>query len=257
MTARTPVLVDSHCHLNYLDDPEVCLASARSEGVRGFLCIGVDEAGADEVVALANRHDDVWATVGQHPEAAGGSLDYLETRLEQPGVVAVGEMGLDYFQTDDDAERARQRKSFDFQLALAARHKLPVVIHTRQAEEATLTLLRAYPKVTGVLHCFTESWAMAKAALDLGYYISISGIVTFKNAGNVRTVARAVPEDRLLVETDSPWLAPVPHRGRKNEPAYVTATANYLAELRGVTPERLAEYTTQNFERLFGVSLNS
>lgn len=245
------MLVDSHCHLNYLEAPEARLQTARERGVQGFLCIGVDRAGIDEVIALAEAHPDVWASVGQHPDAAAQDPGWIEQRLVHPRVVAVGETGLDYFHESEPGARRLQQERFDYQLALAGRHDLPVVIHTRAAEADTLTRLRAHPGVTGVLHCFTESWELAAAALDLGYYVSISGIVTFRNGENVRAVARQVPADRLLVETDSPWLAPVPHRGRPNEPAYVTDTASFLAQLRGESPEDLARTTSANFFRLF------
>ena len=213
----------------------------------------MDEAGADAVLALANSNPDVWATVGLHPDAAGADLGFVTDRAHHQQVVALGEMGLDYFHTEphDDATRAAQRDAFDAQLALAAANELPVVVHTRQAEADTLAALRNQPRVTGVLHCFTESWSMAEAALDLGYFISISGIVTFRNGDNVRDVARRVPADRLLVETDCPWLAPVPHRGKRNEPAFVADTAQYVAALRQVHPSDLAEQTTDNFRRLF------
>lgn len=245
------MLVDSHCHLNYLDDPAERLAAARAGGVSGFLCIGVDEAGMSDVLALAETHDDVWATAGQHPEAAGADAAWVAGYLEHPRVVAAGEMGLDYFHEAGEAARRGQREAFEQQLSLAEAAGLPVVIHTRAAETDTLDRLRAHPGVTGVLHCFTESWDMARTALDLGYYVSISGIVTFRSADNVRHVARQVPRDRLLVETDSPWLAPVPHRGRTNEPAFLPDTAAFLADLRGETTEELAAYTCANFRRLF------
>lgn len=248
---RSALLVDSHCHLNYLEDPDARLAAARACGVDAFLCIGVDRGGIDAVLALAAAHDDVWATVGQHPDAAGQALDWIEPMLDRPRVVAVGETGLDYYRDPDAGARRAQQAAFEHQLDLAARHGLPAVIHTRAAEADTLARLRARPEGGGVLHCFTESWGLASAALDLGYYISISGIVTFKNGENVRDVARRVPDERLLVETDSPYLAPVPHRGRRNEPAYVADTARYLAELRGVSVEALAATTTDNFFRLF------
>jgi len=255
------LLVDSHCHLNYLDDPDGRLLAARQAGVDTVLCIGVDQAGIDAVIGLAERHADVWATAGLHPEAAaapvGAGLDWLETALAHPRVVAVGETGLDYYHAEDPDARARQRASFEAQLEAARRHGLPVVVHTRAAEEDTLGLLRDYAGVVGVLHCFTESWKMARAALDLGYYVSISGIVTFRNGENVREVARRLPDDRLLVETDAPWLAPVPHRGRPNEPAYVLETAQFLADLRGTDIETLGAVTSANFGRLFGRTQNS
>ena len=245
------MLVDSHCHLNYLEDPGLRIREAREAGVTGQLCIGVDEARISEVLALAEREPDIWASVGQHPDAAANAFDWLEPALAHPRVVAVGETGLDYLHTEEAAARARQRESFEYQLTLADRHGLPVVVHSRAAEADTLALLRQFPQVRGVLHCFTESWEMAAEALTLGYYISISGIVTFRNGDNVREVARQVPEDRLLVETDAPWLAPVPHRGRANAPAYVRDTAEYLAELRGVSFATLAEQTSRNFYALF------
>lgn len=245
------MLVDSHCHLNYLDDPAARLADARARGVGAFLCIGVDEAGIDGVLALAGAHADVWATVGQHPEAAVADPGWINARLTHPKVVAVGETGLDFAGDPPPEVRRLQIERFDYQLATAAARGLPVVVHTRAAEADTLDRLRAHPGVNGVLHCFTESWDLAAQALDMGYFVSISGIVTFRNGENVREVARRVPGDRLLVETDSPWLAPVPHRGRPNQPAYVADTAAFLAELRGQTLDALAEQTTRNFHALF------
>jgi TatD DNase family protein len=245
------VLIDSHCHLNLLDDPDGALAAARARGVEGFLCIGVDEPGIAGVLALAERHADVWATVGQHPDASAADPGWIERFLRHPRVVAVGETGLDYYHEDSVPGRALQRVRFAWHLEHAARERLPVVVHTREAEADTLDLLRSHPGVTGVLHCFTESWELASAAIDLGWYVSISGIVTFRNGENVRDVARRVPADRLLVETDCPWLAPVPHRGRRNEPAYVADTAVFVAGLRGITVDGLAMQTTANFKRLF------
>ena len=245
------MLVDSHCHLNYLEDPGARIREAREAGVSAQLCIGVDEAHISEVLALADQEPDVWASVGQHPDAAENAYDWIEPALDHPRVVAVGETGLDYFHCEEDDARTRQRENFEHQLALADRHELPVVVHTRAAEADTLALIRQFPNVRGVLHCFTESWEMASAALELGYFISISGIVTFRNGENVRVVARQVPDDRLLIETDAPWLAPVPHRGKPNAPAYVRDTALYVAELRGVAFETLAEQTSLNFYALF------
>ncbi len=245
------MLVDSHCHLNYLEDPDLRLDEARARGVSGVLCIGVDEGGIEDVLALAQAHTDVWASVGQHPEGAAADPSWIVRHLDAPRVVALGETGLDYHHESDAGARARQRKRFEYQLGLAQDTGLPVVVHTRAAEADTLELLRAHESVRGVLHCFTESWQMARAALDLGFHISISGIVTFKSADNVREVAAAVPADRLLVETDAPWLAPVPHRGQTNAPAFVRDTAHFLATLRQVDEAELAERTTENFFRLF------
>jgi TatD DNase family protein len=245
------VFVDSHCHLNYLEEPTAALARARDSGVRETLCIGVDQGGIEQVLGLAAALQGVWASVGEHPGSCSGDAAWVEGLLQRPDVVAVGEMGLDYHYETDEAQRAKQRHTFEQQLAIADRAALPVVIHTRAAEADTLSLLRAFPNVTGVLHCFTESWQMAQAAIDMGYYVSISGIVTFRNADNVRDVARQIPAERLLIETDAPWLAPVPYRGKKNEPAYVAATAAFLAELRQQTLETLAATTRDNFFRLF------
>ena len=245
------MLVDSHCHLNYLDDPRARLRDARNAGVQSVLCAGVDEAHIQEVLDLAGSEAGVWASVGQHPDAADADWAWIEPLLGSPGVVAVGETGLDYYREADPATRSRQRECFGHQLALAENYGLPAIVHTRAAEQDTLDLIRAFPRVCGVLHCFTESWEMAAQALDLGWYVSISGIVTFRNGENVRQVAVRVPDERLLVETDAPWLAPVPHRGRQNEPAYVRDTAAALAELRGVSLEALAEQTTANFHTLF------
>lgn len=245
------MLVDSHCHLNYLEDPDTRLEEARARGVGAFLCIGVDEAGIDDVLALADAHDDVWATAGLHPDGAADDPGWIAARLDHARVVAVGETGLDYFHERDPEAQQRQRQRFDHQLGLAAERRLPVIVHTRAAEADTLAALRAHRDVGGVLHCFTESWELASAAVDLGFYVSISGIVTFRSADNVRDVARRLPEDRLLVETDCPWLAPVPYRGKPNQPSYVVETAAFMADLRGTTPEALAETTTANFHRLF------
>jgi TatD DNase family protein len=251
------LLVDSHCHLNYLEAPDAALRNARSAGISGFLCIGVEQKTLQEVLDLAQRHPDVWASVGQHPEAALSNPQWIDSHLAADShaidrIVALGEMGLDFFHSGDDAEtRRRQQECFDYQLGLARRRDYPAVIHTRSAEDATRQLLVRHAGVRGVLHCFTESWELASAALDLGYYISISGIVTFKNGDNVRKVAAKVPRDRLLVETDSPWLAPVPYRGKQNQPAFVGDTARFLADWLQWDFAELAAQTTENFYRLF------
>jgi TatD DNase family protein len=248
------VLVDSHCHLNLLDDCDVKLEVARAAGVLGFLCIGVNRDSHAAVLAIAERHDDVWATAGVHPEGAGvaDEIDWVADALRHPRIVGIGETGLDYFRgTDTGVVRNNQRNSFAAHLALGSACGMPVVVHTRSADNDTIDLLRAHRNSIGVLHCFTESWELASAALDLGWYVSISGIVTFANAANVRDVARRIPDDRLLVETDCPWLAPVPHRGKANEPAYVTHTAAHLATLRAQDVEHLMQQTSDNFARLF------
>ena len=254
------MLVDSHCHLDRLDltahdgSLDAALNAARARGVGHFLCIGVSADNAAQVKALAERYADVDCSVGVHPldlaPGAEPAIDWLLQELNHPNVVAIGETGLDYHYEPEAAEL--QQASFRLHLEAARITGKPVVIHTRAARADTLALLRdaALPQA-GVLHCFTEDWDMAKAALDLGYYISLSGIVTFRNADALRDVARQVPVDRLLVETDSPYLAPIPHRGKPNLPEYVRDVAEFIALVRGERYEQLAERTTDNFRRLF------
>lgn len=254
------MLVDSHCHLDRLDlaahggSLDAALDEARARGVGQFLCIGVSADNAAAVKALADRYSDVHCSVGVHPlDLAPGqppALDWLLQELDHPRVVAIGETGLDYHYEPEAA--GLQQQAFQLHLDAARITGKPVIVHTREARADTLALLReaALPQA-GVLHCFTEDWDMARAALDIGFYISLSGIVTFRNAEALREVARQVPADRLLVETDSPYLAPVPHRGKANLPQYVREVAEFLAELRGVSYDVLAEQTTANFYRLF------
>lgn len=254
------MLIDSHCHLDRLDlaahggSLDAALDAARAAGVGHFLCIGVSADNAATVKGLAERYADVDCSVGVHPldlePGAEPALDWLLGELAHPKVVAIGETGLDYHYEPESA--ALQQASFRLHLEAARITGKPVIVHTREARADTLALLReaALPQA-GVLHCFTEDWEMAKAALDIGFYISLSGIVTFRNAEALRDVARQVPADRLLVETDSPYLAPVPHRGKPNLPQYVREVAEYLAVLRGVSYESLAEQTSSNFKRLF------
>ncbi|MET0248033.1 MAG: TatD family hydrolase [Sphingomonas sp.] len=252
-------LADSHCHLNYKGlaeaQPEV-LARARASGVEAMLNIATRESEWDDVLAVAEREADVWATVGIHPHEADQHPDVdtakLVDRARHPRVVGIGETGLDYYY--DHSDRDRQRASFRAHIAASRELQLPIVIHTRDAEEDTAAILReemgkgAFP---GVIHCFTASAAFADIALDLGLYISISGIVTFKNAKDLQDTAARLPIDRLLIETDAPFLAPVPHRGKTGEPAFVADTCRFLAELRGEKAEDLAEVTRQNFHTLF------
>jgi len=245
------VYVDSHCHLNYLEDPAQALARARERGVHECLCIGVEQDCIEDVLAFAERQKGVWASVGEHPGSCSGDASWVQDYLHRDGVVAVGEMGLDYHYVEQEDQRALQRHTFSQQLALAAAQDLPAIVHTRSAETDTLALIEDCAGVRGVLHCFTESWAMAEKALAMGFYISISGIVTFKNGDNVREVARRLPLDRLLIETDAPWLAPIPNRGKKNEPAFVVDTAEYLAGMLELDVTALAEITRENFFRLF------
>lgn len=254
------MLIDSHCHLDRLDLTafdgrlDAVLDSARARGVRHFLCIGISTENAATVRAFTERYADVDCSVGVHPLdlVRGGepTLDWLLEELEHPGVVAVGETGLDYYYQTETA--VMQQDSFRLHLEAARQTGKPVVVHTRDAKADTLALLHeADLPNAGVMHCFTEDWDMAKACLDLGYYISFSGIVTFRNADMLREVARKVPADRLLVETDSPYLAPVPHRGKKNFPGHVADVAAFLAQWRGESYEQLAAQTTANFKRLF------
>lgn len=254
------MLIDSHCHLDRLDltahggSLDEALVAARARGVGHFLCIGVSADNAAAVRSLAQRYADVDCSVGIHPldlqPGSAPALDWLLAELDHPGVVAIGETGLDYHYEPEAAEA--QREAFRLHLHAAQITGKPVIVHTREACADTLALLReaALPQ-GGVLHCFTEDWEMAKAALDIGFYISLSGIVTFRNADALREVARQVPADRLLVETDSPYLAPIPHRGKPNLPEYVRDVAEYLAVLRGVSYDELARQTGENFKRLF------
>lgn len=254
------MLIDSHCHLDRLDlaahggSLDAALDAARAAGVGHFLCIGVSADNAATVKGLAERYADIDCSVGVHPldlePGAAPALDWLLGELAHPKVVAIGETGLDYHYEPESA--GLQQASFRLHLEAARITGKPVIVHTREARADTLALLReaALPQA-GVLHCFTEDWEMARAALDIGFYISLSGIVTFRNAEALREVARQVPADRLLVETDSPYLAPVPHRGKPNLPQYVREVAEYLAVLRGVSYETLAEQTSSNFKRLF------
>ncbi|MCY1274190.1 putative metal-dependent hydrolase YcfH [compost metagenome] len=254
------MLIDSHCHLDRLDlaahdgSLDAALDAARARGVSQFLCIGVSADNAGTVKSLAERYDDVHCSVGVHPldlqPGESLALDWLLAELEHPRVVAIGETGLDYHYEPEAAEL--QQQAFRLHLEAAKVTGKPVIVHTREARADTLALLRdaALPQA-GVLHCFTEDWQMARAALDLGYYISLSGIVTFRNADALREVARQVPADRLLVETDSPYLAPAPYRGKPNLPQYVREVAEFLADLRGVSYETFAEQTCENYLRLF------
>ncbi len=253
-------LIDSHCHLNYdglAERQEEVLNAARARGVVGFLNISTRQAEWGAVVGAAERNEDVWATIGVHPHEADAHPDLGATALIEaaahPRVVAIGECGLDYYY--DKSDRSAQRDRFQAHLEAARATALPLVVHTRDAEDDTAAMLtREVGKggVTGVLHCFTGSAQLARKALDLGFYISISGIVTFKNAKDLQDTAKTIPQDRLLVETDSPFLAPVPHRGQVCEPAFVADTAAFLSDLRDEPMDELAAATTSNFFRLFG-----
>ncbi len=253
-------LIDSHCHLIYdglADRQDEVLASARARGVTGFLNISTRQKEWDAVIAVAEREPDVWASVGVHPHEADAHPDLGAAALVEasshPRVIAIGECGLDFHY--DKSDRAAQRERFQAHIEASRETGLPLIVHTRDAEDDTAEILiREVGKggVTGVLHCFTGSQKLADIAIDLGFYISLSGIVTFKNAADLQEIAKSVPEGRILVETDAPFLAPVPNRGKTCEPAFVVDTANFVAALRGVEFDELAATTTRNFFTLFG-----
>lgn len=252
-------LIDSHCHLNYeglVERQDEVLAAARARGITGFLNISTRQSEWDDIVAVAEREPDVWASIGVHPHEADAHPDLgaaaLVEAADHPRVIAIGECGLDYFY--DKSDRDAQRERFRAHIDAARQAGLPLVVHTRDAEDDTAEILSAAVReggVTGVLHCFTGSAELARKGLDLGFYVSLSGIVTFKNAQDLQQTAKWLPADQMLVETDSPFLAPVPHRGQKCEPAFVADTARFVAELRGEDPEQLAETITANFFKLF------
>lgn len=250
-------LVDSHCHIDFdplyprIDD---VLARARENDVDYLLCVSVNLEDFPGVLALAEQHDHIFASVGVHPNEQAGrdpDVDELLTLAEHPRVVAIGETGLDYFRSQGDL--AWQRDRFRRHIHAARQCGKPLIVHSRDAPEDTIRIMTEEHagEAGGVMHCFAEDWKMAEQALALGFYISFSGIVTFKNARAVQDVAHRAPLDRILVETDSPYLAPVPYRGKTNEPAYVKHTAEYVAGLRGIPYEELAEATSENFFRLF------
>ncbi len=253
------MLVDSHCHLNYkglAEQQGEVLARARARGVSAMLNIATRESEWNDVLAAAEANDDVWASVGIHPHDADQHPEVdtakLVARTVHPRVIGIGETGLDYYY--DKSDRSRQQESFRRHIHAAQESGLPIIVHTREAEDDTLALLgeeMGRMPYSGVIHCFTASDDFARKALELGLYISISGIVTFRNAADLQATARWLPEERLLVETDSPFLAPVPHRGKTGEPAFVADTLAYLASLRGEDPDHLAQVTSKNFYRLF------
>jgi len=253
------MLIDSHCHLEYkglVEDQAGVLARARAGGIGGFLNISTRHREWDQVIATAARESDVWASVGIHPHEADLHADLGEGALlaaaDHPKVVAIGETGLDYYY--DHSDRATQQALFRRHIAVARETRLPLIVHTRDAEDDTAAILRdemekgAFP---ALIHCFTASSAFGRTVLDLGLTISLSGIVTFKNARDLQAIAAELPEDRLLVETDAPFLAPIPHRGQVCEPAFTADTARFVAGLRGVDAEQLADSTTRNFFALF------
>lgn len=253
------MFVDSHCHLNYkglIEQQADVLTRARDSGVSAMLNISTREREWDDVIGLAEQETDVWASVGIHPHEAdqhvGMDCAKLVAKSAHPRVIAIGETGLDYYY--DKSDRAQQCTGFREHIKASRETGLPIIIHTRDAEADTAAILTEEMRegaFTGVIHCFTASAEFARIALDLGLYISLSGIVTFKNAKDLQDVAKWLPADRLLVETDAPFLAPIPHRGKSGEPAFVADTARFVAHLRDVPPETLAQQTSDNFYDLF------
>lgn len=261
-------LVDSHCHLNF--EPlnaslEDVLQRARDNGVGHMLCVSVTLEKFPEIRALAQQHPHIFASVGVHPNEAEGhepSVEELVSLASDSRVVAMGETGLDYYrsqggiyydQTNKVGRHSRQQERFRRHIRAAKQSGKPLIVHTREAAIDTLNILREEnaADIGGVMHCFTESWEVARAALNLNFYISFSGIITFRNAAALREVAKQVPLDRLLIETDAPYLAPMPHRGKTNEPSFVRHVADCLAEVRGATLDTIADVTTRNFFSLF------
>jgi TatD DNase family protein len=251
------VFVDSHCHLDFpdlIENIDEILENMQQQKVTHALCVSVDLDGLPNILALTEKYPQLFASVGVHPgypEAKEPTVTALTLLAKAPKVVAIGETGLDYHHQQGELEWQRER--FRTHIRVGHATNKPLIIHTRAAVEDTLTIMReeAAFKVGGVMHCFTESLTMAKAVLDMGFYISFSGIVTFKNAADLREVARYVPLDRLLIETDSPYLAPVPFRGKTNQPALIPYVAQCIAEVRKVPVEHIAHTTTENFFTLF------
>jgi TatD DNase family protein len=247
--------IDSHCHINFPELAEnmpAILGRMAENKVTHALCVSVDLPDFPQVLELAERHDNVFASVGVHPDypdTVEPSVDDLVRLADHPKIVAIGETGLDYFRLEGDLEWQRER--FRTHIRASRVTGKPLIIHTRAAAEDTLRIMREENADAGVMHCFTESLEVAEAAIALGFYISFSGIVTFKSARDLQAVARAIPLERMLIETDSPYLAPVPFRGRTNEPSYVRHVAEFIATLRGEPLERIAQQTTENFFNLF------
>ena len=257
------MFVDSHCHLDRVDlSPfegrfSKLIETSREAGVSHMLCVSIDLESYPAMLELVSDYPDVFVSVGVHPcdhDRREPQVEELVQLARHPKNIAIGETGLDYYRTEGDLEWQRERFRRHIRAALEANK--PLIIHTREAREDTIAILREEnaQQVGGVMHCFTETWEMAKASLELGFYVSFSGIVTFRNAEELREVARKVPLDRLLIETDSPYLAPVPHRGKPNQPRYVAHVAETVASLRGLAVDELARITRDNFFRLFSAA---
>ncbi|WED44223.1 TatD family hydrolase [Legionella cardiaca] len=259
------MLVDSHCHLNFIDLTDFnnelanVIIAAKENDVKHFLCVCVELSDYPILCKLADKYTDISISVGLHPNSAVAREPDVRTLCqlaEHPACIAIGETGLDYYRTESVQAQEQQRERFRTHIHAALSSSKPLIIHTRQAAEDTLLLMREEraSEVGGVMHCFAEDWDIAQRALDLNFYISLSGILTFKNATNLHEVAKKVPMNRLLIETDSPYLAPVPYRGKQNHPALVKHVAMALSELRQVTYEEIAQQTTDNFYRCFNLS---
>ncbi|HDY85344.1 hypothetical protein LCGC14_0966490 [marine sediment metagenome] len=252
------MFIDSHCHLNLLAQEEggldSVIAQARDAQVEHILCISIDKESCQQVLDIADNYPNITASVGIHPnvdKSENFTVEELVNLANNDKVIAIGETGLDYFRSEGDLEWQRDR--FRVHIEAAKQLKKPLIIHTREARDDTMTILEQEDAqiAGGIIHCFTENWETAQRALDIGFYISLSGIVTFKNALELQEVAKKLPLDRILIETDAPYLAPMPHRGKTNKPAYVIHVAEFLAKLRGDTVENIAQQTTANFNRLF------
>ncbi|WP_348945314.1 TatD family hydrolase [Chitinibacter sp. FCG-7] len=254
--------VDSHCHINFPDlasDIGGLLSRMADNQVSHALCVAVNLPELPSVLALAAAHQNIFASVGVHPDyedTPEPSVAQLLELAKMPKVVAIGETGLDYFRLTGDLEWQRER--FRTHIRAAREASLPLIIHTRASSEDTIRIMREEraDEVGGVMHCFTESWEVAQQAMELGFYISLSGIVTFKKAEELKDVARKMPLERLLIETDSPYLAPMPHRGKQNQPAWVRHVAEHIAELKGISLQEVADATTANFFKLFSRALD-
>ncbi|PHS69020.1 MAG: DNAase [Methylophaga sp.] len=256
------MFIDSHCHLNMLAEEEggiaAILAQAKENKIDHILCISIDKQSAKEVLLLAEQYPQLTASLGIHPNVDKQENFTVEQLVEQGAhkqIIAIGETGLDYFRSEGNLEWQRDR--FRVHIDAAKQLKKPLIIHTREARDDTMDILENEnaQQAGGIIHCFTENWDTAKRALDIGFYVSLSGIVTFKNAVELQDVAKKLPLDRILIETDAPYLAPVPFRGKTNKPAFVKHVAEFLAELRGDTVENIAQATTANFHRLFPTTL--
>lgn len=256
-------LVDSHCHLDLLDltqyqgDLNAALNFAQSQGVSKFLCVCVDLTKFPDILNIAKQYSQVSASVGLHPNEIvkqEPSVADLSKLTQHPKVIAIGETGLDYYRSEGDLQWQQQR--FRHHINAAKDTGKPLIVHTREARVDTLKILAEEQAQTigGVMHCFTEDWDTASQAMDLGFYISFSGIVTFKNAVSLQEVARRIPLERMLIETDAPYLAPVPYRGKTNQPAYVRHVAEFIADLRDISLQEVAQATTHNFHQLFRVA---